>query len=142
MGGLQLRRQDAARAVGYTLSVIPALWAFFMVGTTIEARALYLAMGFGGVDRAGLGVFRMGIDPHLVDAAAPDADRWCGCLPADRDVCMTDLETLSAYDAKIEDYRKMVAAMPSKALTAFIADVRKGGKVLDLGGAAQGMRRR
>ena len=47
--GFATKATGRRAAMGYTLSVIPALWAFFMVGTTAEARALYLAMGFGGL---------------------------------------------------------------------------------------------
>jgi len=46
---------------------------------------------------------------------------------------MEDLETLSVYDAKIEDYMRLTSAPPSKSLIAFIKAIPKGGHVLDLG---------
>ncbi len=39
----------ALAASGYVLSVIPALWAFFMVGDGARSAALYLAAGFIGL---------------------------------------------------------------------------------------------
>ena len=46
---------------------------------------------------------------------------------------MEDLETLSVYDAKIEDYMRLTSAPPSRSLIAFIKAIPKGGRVLDLG---------
>ncbi len=43
-------KADGARAtLGYVLSVIPALYAFFFVGGGPQAAALYLAGGFAGL---------------------------------------------------------------------------------------------
>ncbi|MEM6307404.1 MAG: class I SAM-dependent methyltransferase, partial [Pseudomonadota bacterium] len=46
---------------------------------------------------------------------------------------MTDHETLAVYDAKIEDYKAITIGEPSQALLGFMADLPKGGTVLDLG---------
>jgi hypothetical protein len=47
--GFATRAQGARAAVGYALSVVPALWAFFMVGDASIASRLNLATGFVGV---------------------------------------------------------------------------------------------
>ena len=46
---------------------------------------------------------------------------------------MTDTQTLTVYDAKIEDYLRLTKAPPSKSLLAFIRAIPAGGRVLDLG---------
>lgn len=47
--GFATRAQGSTAALGYGLSVIPALWCFFMVGGGPEAAALNLIVGFVGV---------------------------------------------------------------------------------------------
>ncbi len=44
--GLAARAEGRVAALGYALSVIPALWAFFFVGGGPEAATLWLAAGF------------------------------------------------------------------------------------------------
>jgi len=44
--GFATRAQGTVAATGYGLSVIPTLWAFFMVGSGPTSSALYLATGF------------------------------------------------------------------------------------------------
>ncbi len=47
---------------------------------------------------------------------------------------MADARTIATYDAKAEDYAKLVSAeQPDKTLEAFIDLIPKGGRVLDLG---------
>lgn len=46
---------------------------------------------------------------------------------------MSDSETLAVYDAKIDDYTKLTAAVPGKSLRNFVAAMPDGGRVLDLG---------
>lgn len=47
--GFATKAEGAAAAVGYALSVIPALWAFFMVNGQPGDAAVNLAAGFVGV---------------------------------------------------------------------------------------------
>ncbi|WP_425092772.1 DUF3429 domain-containing protein [Tropicimonas sp. S265A] len=47
--GFATQATGAVAATGYALSVIPALWAFFMVGGGANAAAFYLAGGFIGL---------------------------------------------------------------------------------------------
>ena len=47
--GFATRATGSAAATGYALSVLPALWAFFMVGGGPEAAALGLMAGFAGL---------------------------------------------------------------------------------------------
>lgn len=47
--GFATRATGAVAASGYALSVIPALWAFFMVRDGPNSAALYLAVGFIGL---------------------------------------------------------------------------------------------
>lgn len=42
-------RMERGAAAGYALSVIPALWAFFMVGAGPVSSALNLIIGFAGL---------------------------------------------------------------------------------------------
>lgn len=46
---------------------------------------------------------------------------------------MTDNQTLTVYDKKINDYIKLTSAPPSTSLLAFIQTIPRGGRVLDLG---------
>jgi hypothetical protein len=47
--GFATRATGSAAAAGYALSVLPALWAFFMVGGGPAAAALSLIAGFAGL---------------------------------------------------------------------------------------------
>lgn len=47
--GFATRASGSAAATGYALSVLPALWAFFMVGGGPTAAALSLMAGFAGL---------------------------------------------------------------------------------------------
>lgn len=47
--GFAARAEGEAASLGYALSVIPALWAFFFTGTGPVSTALYLIAGFLGV---------------------------------------------------------------------------------------------
>ena len=47
--GFATRSEGSQAALGYTLSVIPALWAFFMVGGGAAQSAVYLMAGFTGL---------------------------------------------------------------------------------------------
>lgn len=47
--GFATRAEGATAALGYGLSVIPALWAFFMVGGGAESSAIALIAGFAGL---------------------------------------------------------------------------------------------
>ena len=46
-GFVASRATGQAAAVGYTLSTLPALWAFFFVGGGPVSAAIWLAAGFG-----------------------------------------------------------------------------------------------
>ena len=47
--GFATRAEGRLAALGYSLSVIPALWAFFMVGGGPHSAAINLATGFAGL---------------------------------------------------------------------------------------------
>ncbi|NBO20941.1 MAG: DUF3429 domain-containing protein [Rhodobacteraceae bacterium] len=47
--GFATRDQGRGAAIGYVLSVIPALWVFFMVQDATEASQIYLIAGFLGL---------------------------------------------------------------------------------------------
>ncbi len=47
--GFATRAEGRTAAVAYTLSVIPALWAFVMVTDATETSVIFLAAGFIGV---------------------------------------------------------------------------------------------
>jgi hypothetical protein len=47
--GFATKTEGREAAVAYTLSVIPALWAFFMVTDASEASRIFLAAGFVGL---------------------------------------------------------------------------------------------
>ncbi|ABA77812.1 DUF3429 family protein [Rhodobacter sphaeroides] len=47
--GFATRTSGREAAIGYGLSVIPALWAFFFVGGGPTSAAIYLAAGFAGL---------------------------------------------------------------------------------------------
>lgn len=47
--GFATKAEGGTAALGYVLSVVPALWGFFMVGGGAEAAAIALVAGFLGV---------------------------------------------------------------------------------------------
>jgi len=47
--GFAARAAGQLAALGYTLSVVPALWAFFMVGGGAVSAAVNVATGFAGL---------------------------------------------------------------------------------------------
>lgn len=47
--GFATRAEGRDAAIAYTLSVIPALWAFFMVSDASDTSAIFLAAGFVGL---------------------------------------------------------------------------------------------
>ena len=47
--GFATKAEGRPAAVAYTLSVIPALWAFFMVSDASDTSAIFLAAGFVGL---------------------------------------------------------------------------------------------
>ena len=47
--GFSTKAEGQGAAVGYVLSVIPALWAFFIAGPDQAAWAIYLIAGFVGL---------------------------------------------------------------------------------------------
>ena len=47
--GFATKAEGGEAAVAYTLSVIPALWAFFMVSDASDTSAIFLAAGFVGL---------------------------------------------------------------------------------------------
>lgn len=47
--GFATRAEGSVAAIGYALSVLPALWAFLFVGGGPESAARWLAAGFVGV---------------------------------------------------------------------------------------------
>lgn len=47
--GFATRTEGREAAIAYALSVIPALWAFFMVSDASDTSAIFLAAGFVGL---------------------------------------------------------------------------------------------
>ena len=47
--GFATKTEGSQAALAYTLSVIPALWAFFMVSDATDTSAIFLAAGFVGL---------------------------------------------------------------------------------------------
>lgn len=47
--GFATKAEGGAATIAYTLSVIPALWAFFMVPDASDTSAIFLAAGFVGL---------------------------------------------------------------------------------------------
>jgi hypothetical protein len=47
--GFATRAEGREAAIAYTLSVIPALWVFFMVSDASDISAIFLAAGFVGL---------------------------------------------------------------------------------------------
>ena len=61
--GFATKASGAQAAMGYTLSVIPALWAFFMTGGGPVAAGLNLIFGFAGLLILDFAFFRWGLTP-------------------------------------------------------------------------------
>lgn len=62
--GFATRAEGARAATGYALSVIPALWAFFMVGGGPVAATIYLIAGFVGLLLLDWQFWRAGLAPE------------------------------------------------------------------------------
>lgn len=61
--GFATKAEGAKATTGYVLSVVPALWAFFLRGSTQEDTALYLAFGFLLLLALDYFFFREGLTP-------------------------------------------------------------------------------
>ena len=61
--GFATKTKGVAAAVGYALSVIPALWAFFMVNGQPGDAAVNLAAGFAGLILLDFSFARQGLAP-------------------------------------------------------------------------------
>ncbi len=61
--GLATRAEGEAATIGYGLSVLPALWAFFFVGGGAETAAIYLIFGFVGILAIDWVFWRHGLAP-------------------------------------------------------------------------------
>jgi hypothetical protein len=62
--GFATRATGATAATGYALSVIPALWAFFMVGGGPVSAAINLMAGFAGLLALDWTFWRQGLAPE------------------------------------------------------------------------------
>lgn len=61
--GFATRAEGREAAVGYALSVIPALWAFFMVTDTTAESVIWLAAGFAALLALDFSFARQGLAP-------------------------------------------------------------------------------
>lgn len=61
--GFATRAEGRRAAAGYALSVVPALWAFFMVGGGPESAARSLIVGFAGLLALDAWFWRQGLAP-------------------------------------------------------------------------------
>ncbi|MEL7262278.1 MAG: DUF3429 domain-containing protein [Pseudomonadota bacterium] len=61
--GFATKTQGAQAATGYALSVLPALWAFFMTGGGPVGAATNLIFGFVGLLMLDFAFFRWGLTP-------------------------------------------------------------------------------
>ncbi len=61
--GFATRAEGAQAATGYALSVIPALWAFFMTGGGPTSAGMNLIFGFAGLLLLDAAFFRWGLTP-------------------------------------------------------------------------------
>ncbi len=62
--GFATKATGAQAATGYALSVIPALWAFFMTGGGPVGAGLNLMFGFGGLLILDFAFWRWGLAPE------------------------------------------------------------------------------
>lgn len=63
LSGFATKTQGTRAATGYVLSVIPALWAFFMTGGGPTSAGLNLIFGFIGLLMLDFAFFRWGLTP-------------------------------------------------------------------------------
>jgi len=61
--GFSARTRGATAALGYALSVLPALWAFFFVGGGSDKSTWFLIAGFLGLLGLDYGFWRLGLAP-------------------------------------------------------------------------------
>ena len=61
--GFATKAEGREAAVGYALSVLPALWAFFMVGSGPVSASINLAAGFIGLLGLDYSFWRQGLAP-------------------------------------------------------------------------------
>lgn len=61
--GFATKAEGQVAALGYGLSVIPALWAFFFVGGGPTSAAIYLSAGFAGLLALDWVFWRHGLAP-------------------------------------------------------------------------------
>ena len=81
--GFATRATGKTAAVGYGLSVIPALWTFFFVGNGPASAALMLALGFAGLLALDFGFWRFGFAPEWwMRLRLPLTAAAVGCLCA------------------------------------------------------------
>ncbi|GGX44687.1 membrane protein [Tateyamaria omphalii] len=62
--GFATKAKGAQAATGYVLSVIPALWAFFMTGGGPTSAGLNLIFGFAGLLMLDFAFFSWGLTPR------------------------------------------------------------------------------
>ncbi|MEY4695963.1 MAG: hypothetical protein RIT14_391 [Pseudomonadota bacterium] len=62
--GFATRARGAEAGLGYALSVIPALWAFFMVNGDSGNAAVNLAAGFAGLLLLDVSFWKQGLTPR------------------------------------------------------------------------------
>lgn len=62
--GFATKAHGSRAAVGYALSVLPALWAFFTVGAGAVSSAIYLIAGFIGLLGLDWSFWRQGLAPE------------------------------------------------------------------------------
>jgi hypothetical protein len=62
--GFATQAEGTQAATCYGLSVLPALWAFFMTGSGVVSASLYLAFGFLGVLMLDVAFARWGLTPN------------------------------------------------------------------------------
>lgn len=62
--GFATRATGARAALWYAVSVLPALWAFFMVGAGVERSAIALIAGFLGLLFIDWGAWRQALAPE------------------------------------------------------------------------------
>ncbi len=62
--GFATKAEGAQAATGYALSVMPALWAFFMTGSGPIAAGLNLMVGFAGLLLLDFAFWRWGLTPE------------------------------------------------------------------------------
>lgn len=61
--GFATKAEGAQATTGYALSVLPALWAFFMTGGGPTSAGIYLIAGFAGLLALDFAFWRWGLAP-------------------------------------------------------------------------------